>query len=69
MTSETQKSRDAAVNSFTQSKIHDLNVHYSQFNPTTRANATAQDLVTAFVRDDRALIEDASLRKHQNLLI
>ncbi|KAF9106563.1 hypothetical protein BGX29_009090 [Mortierella sp. GBA35] len=25
--------------------------------------------VTAFVRDDRALIEDASLRKHQNLLI
>ena len=25
--------------------------------------------VTAFVRDDKTLIEDASLRKHQNLLI
>jgi len=25
--------------------------------------------VTAFVRDDRALVEDALLRKHQNLLI
>ncbi|KAF9913105.1 hypothetical protein EC991_003564 [Linnemannia zychae] len=48
MASETHKSRDAAVGSYTGTKphLHDLDAYYSQFNPSTRAKATAQDPTT-----------------------
>ncbi|KAK3813745.1 MAG: hypothetical protein J3R72DRAFT_462062 [Linnemannia gamsii] len=46
MASETQKSRDAVVNAYTKPHLDNLDAYYSQFNPSTRAKATAQDATT-----------------------
>ncbi|KAF9341901.1 hypothetical protein BGZ91_011456 [Linnemannia elongata] len=47
MASETQKSRDAVVSAYSKPLLHDLDAYYSQFNPSTRAKATAQDATTS----------------------
>ncbi|KAG0276478.1 hypothetical protein BGZ95_007480 [Linnemannia exigua] len=46
MASETQKSRDAVVNAYTKPHLDNLDAYYTQFNPSTRAKATAQDATT-----------------------
>ncbi|KAF8944937.1 hypothetical protein BGZ47_003485 [Haplosporangium gracile] len=47
MASETQKARDAVVSAYSKPHLHDLDAYYSQFNPSTRAKATAQDATTS----------------------
>ncbi|KAF9152832.1 hypothetical protein BG015_004613 [Linnemannia schmuckeri] len=47
MASETQKSRDVVVSAYSKPHLHDLDAYYSQFNPSTRAKATAQDATTS----------------------
>ncbi|KAF9545429.1 hypothetical protein EC957_010959 [Mortierella hygrophila] len=47
MASETQKSRDAVVSAYSKPHLYDLDAYYSQFNPSTRAKATAQDTTTS----------------------
>ncbi|KAG0296760.1 hypothetical protein BGZ96_008620 [Linnemannia gamsii] len=47
MASDTQKARDAVVSAYSNPHLHDLDAYYSQFNPSTRAKATAQDATTS----------------------
>jgi hypothetical protein len=71
MASETQKSRDAVVSAYSKPLLHDLDAYYSQFDPSTRAKATAQDATATFpsstlpsrLSDSTSYIEKVDLYK------
>lgn len=60
MASETQKSRDAVVSAYSKPHLHDLDAYYSQFNPSTRAKATAQDSTTSPLSPLQSRLSDAT---------